>query len=47
VLEQVRQAIEGHQIVGRHNLDVATFHRGLGEQHPDPAEAIYSYSYGH
>src|SRR5215204_5300635 len=47
VLEQVSQAIEGHQIVGRHDLEVATLHRGFGEQHPDPAEAIYSYSYGH
>ena len=47
VLEKVSQAIERHQIVRRHDLDVATVHRGFGEQHPDPAETIYSYSYGH
>src|SRR5918995_243987 len=47
VLEKVRQAIEGHQIVRRYDLDVATVHRGFSEQHPDPAETIYSYSYGH
>src|SRR5215218_8726769 len=47
VLEKVCEAIERHQIVRRHNLDVATVHRCLGEQHPDPAETIYAYSYGH
>src|SRR5918999_4242386 len=47
MLEKVRQAVERHQVVRRHNLDIATVHRGLGEQHPDPAESIYAYSYGH
>src|SRR5215210_5325150 len=47
VLEKVSQAIERHQVVRRHDFDVAAVHRGLGEQHPDPAEAIYAYSYGH
>src|SRR5687768_10104491 len=47
VLEKVSQAIERHQVVRRHYLDVATVHRGLGEQHPDTAETIYAYSYGH
>src|SRR5829696_1718912 len=47
VLEKVSQAIERHQVVRRHDLDVATVHRGLGEQHPDTAETIYAYSYGH
>src|ERR671912_283375 len=47
VLEKVSQAIERHQVVRRHDLDVATVHRCFGEQHPDPAETIYAYSYGH
>src|SRR5829696_9209089 len=47
VLEKVSQAIERHQVVRRHNLDVTAVHCGLGEQHPDPAETIYAYSYGH
>src|SRR5919112_4180175 len=47
VLEKVSQAIERHQIVRRDDLDVAPVHRCLRKQHTDPAEAIYSYSYGH
>src|SRR5215204_1706613 len=47
VLEKVSQAIERHQVVRRHDLYVAAVHRCLGEQHPDPAETIYAYSYGH
>src|ERR687895_460091 len=47
VLEKVSQAIERHQVVRCHDLDVAAVHRGFGEQHPDPAETIYAYSYGH
>ncbi len=47
VLEQIRQAVERHQVVRRHHLDVATVHRGLGEQHPDPTETVDSYSYRH
>src|SRR5919112_2240224 len=47
VLEKVSQAIERHQVVRRHDLDVAAVHSGFGEQHTDPAETIYSYSYGH
>ena len=47
VLEKVCQTIKRHQVVRRHHLDVATVHRGLGEQHPDPAETVYAYSYCH
>jgi hypothetical protein len=47
VLEKVRQTIERHQVVSRNDLYVAAVHRGFGEQHPDPAETIYAYSYGH
>ena len=47
VLEQVRQGPEGHQVVGGHHLDVAPPHGRLGDQHPDPAETVYPYPYGH
>src|SRR5215213_10122055 len=47
VLEKVRQAVEGHQVIRGHHLDVPTVHRSFGEQHPDPAETVYAYSYGH
>jgi hypothetical protein len=47
VLEKVCEAVERHQVVRRHHLDVTPVHRCLGEQHPDPAETVYAYSYGH
>jgi hypothetical protein len=48
-LEQERQPIHRREVVRRHDLDVfaTVLDRRLGDHHPDPAEPIYPYSYGH